>query len=68
MIVEQQAEVRLAQPRVHVLADFDADAGRNRFGDSEPRREKDLPEPPLSDQPSQVVAQLRLGAGQDVAG
>ena len=66
--VQQQAEVRLAQPAVDARADLDADLFGDRRGSAEPRREIGLPEAAVAEQPLDAVLQLGLGAEDHLRG
>ena len=67
VIVEQLAEVRLADPAVDAAADLDAERVGHRARSAAAPRGVDLAESALADQPIDPVAQPRFGAGDLVA-
>ena len=66
--VEQLPEVGLAQPAVDVLAGLDADRRGDAAGVADAAGEIHLPEPALSEQPLDAVAEARLRAGDGLRG
>ena len=65
VLIEQLADVGLAQPAVDAAADLDADRVRDDRRAADPPREVDLTEAAFAEQPLDAVAEAGLRAGDD---